>query len=80
MATCMTQHMSEELVAEVDRALGEAIRKIEDASAAKVSVSLSFDVSPDDDGKPEVSFTHKNTTTRKGSWSPTNNPRLPGLR
>lgn len=74
-------YLSPELVRELDRAVGDAIGEVQNGAAnrervAKASVALSFDVALDEDAQPVVGFTHKHTRTRKGTWMPTNAPRL----
>ena len=71
------QYLSEELIARLDRELGEAIAAVDDGKVTKAAVALSFAVGLDEDAKTTVEFTHKSGTAQKGSFQPSRQQRLP---
>ena len=73
----MTQHLTPELIDRLDAELGAAIRSVETGAATQASVALTFAVALDDDARPEVTFTHRGGTAKKGRFSPARQGRLP---
>jgi hypothetical protein len=73
----MFEHLSPDLLCDLDRAVGDAIDRVRHGECAQAAVSLAFSVKSDDDMKPIVEYAHKHTTTRKGNWMPSTHPRLP---
>ena len=64
------QHVSQDLVRDLDAKLAEAIRSVEDGEVAAATVGLTFSVGPDKEGRTEVNFSLKGATNRKGSFNP----------
>lgn len=58
-------YMSEELTADVNRALVEAVDKVRGGQVTKAAVSLGFEIGLDQKSNPIILYTLKRGTTRK---------------